>query len=62
MIYRFKIPLVLFLGGMIFQLLGAWAKITHHAYADKLLAIGFLTQCIGLFIAIFILLGTRKKN
>lgn len=62
MIYRFKIPLVLFLGGMIFQIMGAWAKITHHAYADKLLTIGFLTQSIGVFIVIFILLRTRKNN
>ena len=62
MIYRFKIPLVLFLAGFIFQTIGAWAKIAHQNYADKLLMIGLLTQVIGLSIAIIIIASSKKQG
>jgi len=56
---KFKYPLIIFLLGVLANIFGAWAKITHQPIADIFLPIGMLAQAFGVAWAVLILL--RKK-
>ncbi len=56
---KYKIPLVLFLLGMLFTIVGALFKIMHWEFANQLLIAGTLSEAIGIVSSITILL---KKN
>lgn len=52
MIKEYKIPLVTFLLGMAFTILGALFKIMHWQFADALLILGMTLEVIGIFLLI----------
>ncbi|MDF2189217.1 hypothetical protein [Paraflavitalea sp. CAU 1676] len=54
---KFRWPIVIFLVGLAVKLFGAWGKITHMAFADTALTIGFFTQMLAVFITLFIIIG-----
>ena len=55
---KFRWPIVIFLVGMAVKLFGAWGKITHQAFAETALSIGFFTQMLAVFITLFMIIGT----
>lgn len=57
---QFKIPLLLFLMGMLMVIFGAWLKILHHSFADSLLTAAMLLQGLGVAYAIYILLKEKR--
>lgn len=59
-IKQFKIPILLFLAGILVTIFGAWMKIMHMAYADGLLTAGMLVKGIGVVIAIIILIKSKR--
>jgi hypothetical protein len=49
--------------GILITAFGAWAKITHQAYADTAMAIGRISRIIGLLaLACLLFLWLRKKK
>lgn len=56
---QYKIPLVLFLFGMLFTIVGALFKIMHWPFASMLLIVGTLSEAIAIISIILILL---KRN
>lgn len=60
MINKFKIPLVLFLLGMVFTIIGALFKIMHWPNASLLLIIGSVTEAIAIIILIILILKNPK--
>lgn len=59
-IKQFKIPLLLFLSGMLATIFGAWAKILHLSFANTALTAGMLIQGIGVASAIYILVKDKR--
>ncbi len=59
-IKEFKTPLLLFLIGILFTVLGAWMKILHMAYADITITAGMVTKAVGVIMAIGILVKTKR--
>lgn len=59
-IKQFKIPILLFLAGILVTIFGAWMKIMHMAYADGLLTAGMLVKGVGVVIAIIILIKSKR--
>ncbi|SEP55456.1 GldL-related protein [Flavobacterium urocaniciphilum] len=57
---KYKIPLVLFLLGMIFTIIGALFKIMHWPYASILLIIGSFTEAFAIIILIGLILKKPK--
>lgn len=53
---KFKIPLVLFLLGMVITIVGALFKIMHWPGANVALIVGMLTEAIALIVLISIIL------
>lgn len=51
-IRQFKIPILLFLLGILVTIFGAWMKIMHMAFADGVLTAGMLVKGIGVILAI----------
>lgn len=60
MIDKFKIPLVLFLLGTLFTIVGALFKITHWPFANVLLIVGMLTEAFAI-IALIVILVKKSK-
>lgn len=56
---QYKIPLVLFLLGILFTIVGALFKIMHWPFASMLLIVGTLSEAIAIISFILILL---KRN
>jgi hypothetical protein len=49
--------------GIIGTFFGAWAKITHQAYADMAMAIGLICRAVGLAALVWLLfMWLKKKN
>jgi hypothetical protein len=59
-IKQFKIPIFLFLIGILITIFGAWMKILHLHYADSFLTAGMLVKGIGVVASIYILLKQKK--
>ncbi|MBX9785484.1 MAG: hypothetical protein K2X48_19535 [Chitinophagaceae bacterium] len=59
-IKQFKIPLLLFLAGMLLNIFGAWAKIIHLSFADLALTAGMLVQGAGVAAAIYLLVKDKR--
>lgn len=59
MIQQFRIPLILFLCGVLVTIFGAWAKIIHISFADVVLTAGMLIQGAAVAYSIYILVKTR---
>lgn len=59
MIQQFRIPLILFLCGLLITIFGAWAKILHLSFADMALTAGMLLQGAGVVYSIYILIRTK---
>ena len=59
-IRQFKIPILLFLLGILISILGAWMKIMHMAFADGILTAGMLVKGIGVALAMYLLLKTKR--
>ncbi len=59
MLTLFKWPLLLFLGGLLITLVGAWAKILHMAFADVLLTVGMVIQASGIIYAMYVLIKSK---
>lgn len=57
---NYKLPLVLFLVGMIFTILGALFKMLHWMGAQYLLIIGMLTEAFALIVLIVAILRKDK--
>ncbi|BCY29185.1 GldL-related protein [Flavobacterium okayamense] len=57
---KYKLPLVLFLVGMIFSILGALFKMMHWMGAHYLLIFGMLTEAFALIVLIFAILRKDK--
>jgi hypothetical protein len=55
----FQIPLIIFLCGVFITIFGAWAKITHLAFADATLTAGMLVQGAGVAYSIYILIRNK---
>lgn len=60
MISKYKIPLVLFLFGMLFTIVGALFKIMHWPFASILLIIGTATEAFAIIFLISIILKNSK--
>ncbi len=56
---QFKIPLLLFLLGILFSVTGAWMKIMHYSYADFLLTTAMIIKAVAVIIAIYILVKDK---
>lgn len=59
-IKQFKIPILLFLAGILVTIFGAWMKIMHMAYADGLLTAGMLLKGISVVMAIYLLVKKKR--
>lgn len=59
-IKQFKIPILLFLAGILVSIFGAWMKIMHMAYADGLLTAGMLLKGISVVMAIYLLVKKKR--
>lgn len=59
MLKLFKYPLLLFLGGLLITIFGAWAKILHLSFADILLTGGMLLKASGVVYAMYVLVKTK---
>lgn len=59
-IKQFKIPILLFLLGILVTIFGAWMKIMHMAYADGLLTAGMLVKGISVVMAIYLLVKKKR--
>jgi hypothetical protein len=59
-IKQFKIPVLLFLVGILVTIFGAWMKIMHMAYADGLLTAGMLVKGVGVVLAIVTLIKSKQ--
>ncbi|HEX4956832.1 MAG TPA: hypothetical protein VFV46_01535 [Lacibacter sp.] len=60
-IRQFKIPILLFLLGILVTIFGAWMKIMHMSYADGALTAGMLVKGVGVVIAIVLLFRQPKR-
>lgn len=58
---KYKLPLVLFLVGMIFTILSVLFKIMHCMGAPYLLIFGMLTEASALIVLIFTILKKDKQ-
>jgi len=59
MIQQFRIPLILFLCGVLVTIFGAWAKILHLSFADMALTAGMILQGTAVAYSIYILIRTK---
>ncbi|WP_407520673.1 hypothetical protein PDL71_10345 [Lacibacter sp. MH-610] len=59
-IKQFKLPILLFLVGILVSIFGAWMKIMHMAYADGLLTAGMLVKGVGVVAAIYLLVKGKR--
>ena len=59
-IKQFKIPILLFLVGILVTIFGAWMKIMHMAFADGALTAGMLVKGVGVIMAIIILFKSKQ--
>lgn len=59
MIKQYKIPLIMFLLGMVITIIGALFKIMHWPFASGLLIIGMTLEVIAIFFLIATLLKTK---
>jgi hypothetical protein len=59
-IRQFKIPILLFLLGILVTIFGAWMKILHLSIADGVLTAGMLLKAAGVAIAIIFVLRKGK--
>jgi site-specific recombinase len=57
---QFKIPILLFLLGILVTIFGAWMKIMHMAFADGALTAGLLLNGIAVAAVVWILLRKTK--
>ncbi len=57
---KYKIPLVLFLLGMVITIVGALFKIMHWPVASIMLVIGMLTEAVSIITLIAIILKKDK--
>lgn len=57
---KYKIPLVLFLLGMLFTIVGALFKIMHWPFASMLLIAGTLSEAVAIIFVISIVLKKSK--
>ncbi len=59
-IRQFKIPILLFLLGILVSIFGAWMKIMHMAFADGILTAGMLLKAVSVIVSIIFLLRKSK--
>lgn len=52
------IPLVIFLFGFVFNIIGALFKIQHWPYGSLILTLGMLVEAFAVIVAIIVLLGS----
>ena len=57
---KYKIPLVLFLIGMVLTVVGALFKIMHWPYASILLIVGMLSEAVAIITLIAVILKKSK--
>ena len=57
---KYKIPLVLFLLGVLFTIVGAFFKIMHWPFASLLLMAGMLSEAVAIISIISIVLKKSK--
>ncbi|WP_445458459.1 GldL-related protein [Flavobacterium sp. HNIBRBA15423] len=57
---QYKIPLVLFLFGMVITIIGSLFKIMHWPYSNLLLIFGMISEILAIFIVIRIILKPKK--
>lgn len=57
---QYKIPLVLFLLGMVITVVGALFKLMHWPFASWILIVGMLTEAIAIIALIAIVLKKSK--
>ncbi|MES2862831.1 MAG: hypothetical protein V4666_01805 [Bacteroidota bacterium] len=60
MISKYKIPLVLFLFGMVITIIGALFKIMHWPGASIMLVVGMLTEAFSIIALIVMILKNSK--
>ncbi len=59
LIKQFKIPLLIFLLGILFSVTGAWMKIMHYSYADFLLTAAMILKAVAVIFSIYILVKDK---
>ncbi|XVJ65500.1 MAG: hypothetical protein HEQ40_04800 [Lacibacter sp.] len=59
-IKQFKLPILLFLAGILVSIFGAWMKIMHMSFADGALTAGMLVKGVGVIMAIIILFKSKQ--
>ncbi len=57
---QYKIPLILFLFGMVITIIGSLFKIMHWPYSNLLLIFGMISEILAIFIVIRIILKPKK--
>jgi len=57
---QYKIPLVLFLLGMVITVAGALFKLMHWPFASWILIVGMLTEALAIIVLIAIVLKKSK--
>ncbi len=58
---QYKIPLILFLFGMVITIIGSLFKIMHWPYSNLLLIFGMISEILAIFIVIRIILKFKKQ-
>jgi len=59
---QFILPLIIFILGVIFTIVGALFKVLHWPYAPELLILGTVVEVVGLIVLIFILIKHFLKT
>lgn len=59
-IKQFKLPILLFLAGILVSIFGAWMKIMHMSFADGALTAGMLVKGISVVMAIYLLVKKKR--
>lgn len=58
---QYKIPLILFLFGMVITIIGSLFKIMYWPYNNLLLIFGMISEILAIFMVIRIILKLKKQ-
>jgi Na+/melibiose symporter-like transporter len=59
---KYKHIIAVFIIGYILKIVGAWAKITHQAYANAVISIAFIILIISCILLLIKVLFSKKNS
>jgi hypothetical protein len=57
---KIKFTLFILVFGFVFDFIGSWLKITHHAHGDEMVLAAAIFKIVGLLAFTFLILGHPK--